>query len=92
VLWGESLKLMTKDPSQDNRVPDIVVIPNLGDMYAPADEQGIAAHGEFSDDDTHVALLVSSPGLSPRIIGTPVQTMQVAPTILHALGIDPTSL
>src|SRR5712672_1889280 len=25
VLWGESLKLMTKDPSQDNRIPDIVV-------------------------------------------------------------------
>jgi hypothetical protein len=92
VLWGESLRLMTKDPSQDNRVPDIVVIPNLGSMYAPADEQGIAAHGGFSDDDTHVALLLSSPGLSARIIRTPVQTTQVAPTILQALGLDPGSL
>src|SRR5712691_3301128 len=44
VLWGESLKLMIKDPSQDNRVPDIVVIPNFGTSYASADEQGIAAH------------------------------------------------
>jgi len=35
---------------------------------------------------------LSSPGLSPRIIRTPVQTMQVAPTILQALGIDPGSL
>jgi hypothetical protein len=92
VLWGESLRLMTKDPIQDNRVPDIVVIPNLGSMYAPADEQGIAAHGGFSDDDTHVALLLSSPGLSARIIRTPVQTTQVAPTILQALGLDPGSL
>ncbi len=92
VLWGESLKLMIKDPSQDTRVPDIVVIPNFGTSYAPADEQGIAAHGGFSDDDTHVALLLSNPGLSPRIIRTPVQTMQVAPTILQALGIDPGSL
>jgi arylsulfatase A-like enzyme len=92
VLWGESLRLMTKDPSQDNRVPDIVVIPNLGAMYTPADEQGIAAHGGFSDDDTHVALLLSSPGLSARIIRTPVQTTQVAPTILQALGLDPGSL
>jgi arylsulfatase A-like enzyme len=83
---------MTKDPSQDNRIPDIVVIPNLGTMYAPADEQGIAAHGGFSDDDRHVALLLSSPGLSPRTIRTPVQTMQVAPTILQALGLDPGSL
>src|SRR5712675_323613 len=92
VLWGESLKLMTKDPGQDNRVPDIVVIPNFGTSYAPADEQGIAAHGGFSDDDTHVALLLSSPGLSPRTIRIPVQTMQVAPTILQALGLDPGSL
>jgi hypothetical protein len=92
VLWGESLRLMIKGPGQDNRVPDIVVIPNLGTMYAPADEQGIMAHGGFSDDDTHVALLLSSPGLSPRIIRTPVQTTQVAPTILQALGLDPGSL
>src|SRR5712671_302057 len=92
VLWGESLKLMIKDPGQDKRVPDIVVIPNFGTSYAPADEQGIAAHGGFSDDDTHVALLLSSPGLSPRIIRIPVQTMQVAPTILQALGLDPGSL
>jgi len=92
VLWGESLKLMTKGPGGDNRVPDIVVIPNLGVLYAPVDEQGIAGHGGFSDDDTHVALLLSSPGLSPRIIRTPVQTTQVAPTILQALGIDPGSL
>jgi arylsulfatase A-like enzyme len=83
---------MAKDPSQDNRVPDIVVIPNLGTMYAPADEQGIASHGGFSDDDTHVALLLSSPGLQPRTIRTPVQTTQVAPTILQALGLDPGSL
>ena len=92
VLWGESLRLMIKDPSQDNRVPDIVVIPNFGTSYAPADEQGIMAHGGFSDDDTHVALLLSSPGLAPRIIRTPVQTMQVAPTILQALGLDPGNL
>jgi len=89
---GRIFEADDQDPRQDNRVPDIVVIPNFGTSYAPADEQGIAAHGGFSDDDTHVALLLSSPGLSPRIIRTPVQTMQVAPTILQALGIDPGSL
>jgi hypothetical protein len=92
VLWGESLKLMINDPGQDARVPDIVVIPNVGDIYAPADEQGIAAHGGFSEEDTHVALLLSCPGLSPRMIKTPVQTTQVAPTILQVLGIDPETL
>lgn len=92
VLWGESLKLMTNDPIHDNRIPDIVVIPNVGDIYSPAGDTSIAAHGGFSEEDTHVALLVSSPGLSSRMIKTPVQTTQVAPTILQVLGIDPETL
>src|SRR5712691_11172170 len=92
VLWGESLKLMTNDPIQDIRVPDIVVIPNLGDIYAPAGDTILAAHGGFSEEDTHVALLLSSPGLSSRMIKTPVQTTQIAPTILKALGLNPRTL
>jgi arylsulfatase A-like enzyme len=92
VLWGESLKLVTTDPIHDSRMPDIVVIPNLGDIYAPAGDTGIAAHGGFSDDNTHVALLVSNPGLKPRPVKTPVQTSQLAPTILQVLGIAPDTL
>src|SRR5438270_603173 len=61
ILWGESLKLITNDPLQDSRMPDIVILPNLGNMYAPADDPSIAAHGGFSEEDTHVALLLSSP-------------------------------
>jgi arylsulfatase A-like enzyme len=92
ILWGESLKLVTNDPTQDIRVPDIVVIPNLGNIYAPADETEIAAHGGFSEEDTHVALLVSSSAIEPRMIKTPVETTQIAPTILQALGLDPKTL
>jgi len=92
VLWGESLKLMIGDPIQDTRLPDIVVIPNFGHIYAPVGDTSISAHNGFSEDDTHVALLLSSPGLSPRMIKTPVQTTQVAPTILQVLGIDAESL
>jgi hypothetical protein len=92
VLWGESLKLMFGDPTQDIRLPDIVVIPNVGDIYAPVGDTSLASHGGFSEEDTHVALLLSSPGLSPRMIKTPVQTTQVAPTILQVLGIDAESL
>jgi arylsulfatase A-like enzyme len=92
VLWGESLKLMTNDPIQDVRMPDIVVIPNLGDIYAPAGDSTLAGHGGFSEEDTHVALLVANPGLGTRMIKTPVETAQIAPTILRALGIDPQGL
>ena len=92
VVWGESLKLLTNDPLHDNRIPDIVVLPNAGNIYSEAGDTGIAAHGGFSEEDTHVALLLSSPGFSPRMIKTPVQTTQVAPTILQVLGIDPETL
>ncbi len=64
-----------------------------GNIYSSeAGDTGIAAHGGFSEEDTHVALLVSNPGLSPRMIKIPVQTTQVAPTILQVLGIDPETL
>ena len=88
ILWGESLKLMTNDPIQDVRVPDIVVRPNFGNIYAeiPADETQIAAHGGFSEEDTHVALLVANPGLGTRMIKSPVETTQIAPTMLGFWG------
>jgi hypothetical protein len=92
ILWGESLKLLTNDPAHDSRIPDLVVIPDLGVVYSPPDDKSIAGHGGFSDDDTHVALLVSNPRLKPRPVRTPVQTTQVAPTILRVLGISPQML
>jgi len=92
ILWGESLKLMTDDALQDNRIPDIVIIPNVGDIYASTDDPSIAGHGGFSEEDTHVALLVVNPGLETKKIKRPVETAQIAPTILRALGIDPQAL
>jgi hypothetical protein len=92
VLWGESLKLMTNDPSQDDRIPDIVVIPNFGNMYVPADDKSIAAHGGFSQEDTNVALLVSNPRIEAQAMKTPVETTQIAPTVLKALALNSDSL
>ena len=92
ILWGDSLKLLTSDPTHDSRIPDLVVIPDLGVVYYPPDDKSIAGHGGFSDDDTHVALLVSNPKLKARPVRTPVQTTQVAPTILQVLGIPPQML
>ena len=92
VLWGSSLKLAEGDPTSDDRIPDLVVIPNLGVVYYPPDDKSMAGHGGFSQDDTHVALLVSNPRLTSKSIRTPVQTAQVAPTILQVLGIPPEAL
>jgi len=91
VLSGESLKLRFNDPNGDNRTPDIIVLPNFGTIFTTSAKK-LAEHGGFSSDDTNVALLASNPQLSPKVIKTPVQTTQIAPTILEALDLDPEAL
>lgn len=74
----------------DSRPPDVVVRAQLGVIYTGSSK--IAEHGGFSDDDRHVALLLSLPSLTPASIAAQVQSTQVAPTILKALGLDPSQL
>ncbi|MBV8566565.1 MAG: alkaline phosphatase family protein, partial [Methylobacteriaceae bacterium] len=52
----------------------------------------IAEHGGNSEDDRHVGLLVSLPGLSAETVSERVATASVAPTILAVLGLDPQKL
>lgn len=92
ILWGDNLKLRYNDPLVDSRTPDIIVVPTPGVIYAGKGSGKLAEHGGISTDDTHVAMLVSNPSLSARTIKTPVQTAQVAPTILRLLGINPSTL
>jgi len=51
-----------------------------------------AEHGGFAKDDTNVMMLLSNPSFHASTITSPVETAQVAPTILKALGLDPNSL
>jgi arylsulfatase A-like enzyme len=37
-------------------------------------------------------LLLSNPSFEPKTVTTPVETLQIAPTILQALGLDPNQL
>ncbi len=93
ILSGESLNLMFHDPLKDPRIPDIVVEPNLGGIYTDADATFLMEHGGFGDDDTHVALLLAGPEVpANKVIKTPVQTTEIAPTILQQLGLDPEAL
>jgi len=78
-------------PGGDPRTPDIIVAPNVGVVYTGSAKKQ-AEHGGFADDDTNVMLLVSNPNLSPQTNHSFVETMQVAPTILAFLGLNPNSL
>jgi hypothetical protein len=78
-------------PGGDPRTPDIVVAPNIGVIYTGSASKQ-EEHGGFAFDDTNVMLLVSNPGIQARTITSWVETMQVAPTILQLLNLDPSSL
>ncbi|HKF06576.1 MAG TPA: alkaline phosphatase family protein [Candidatus Sulfotelmatobacter sp.] len=95
IFWGASLNQIFNPPgippTGDSRTPDIVITPNVGVTYSGSHKKQ-AEHGGFSHDDTSVMILVSNSGFSPSTITTPVQTAQVAPTVLQALGLNPASL
>jgi hypothetical protein len=84
VLSGRELAERFSDPLTDSRTPDIILIPELGTVYTTSLTK-IADHGGFGDDDVHVALLVSQTSLPKKTINDPVETRQIACTILKAL-------
>lgn len=78
-------------PTNDPRTPDIIVTPNVGVTYSGSTSK-LAEHGGFAHDDTNVVMLLSNPNFAPRTVNAGVGTAQVAPTILRALGLNPSAL
>lgn len=78
-------------PNGDPRTPDIIIEPKVGVVYTTSTKKQ-EEHGGFAHDDTNAMMLLSNPTLKASYINAPVTTMQVAPTVLHALGLDPASL
>ncbi len=91
IYYGPSLTLNYNDPTVDPRTPDIIVTPNVGVTYSGSSKK-LAEHGGFAHDDTNVVLLLSNPSFQAQTVRTSVGTVQVAPTILQALGINPSAL
>jgi arylsulfatase A-like enzyme len=94
IFYGPSVALnynLGGLPPKDPRTPDIIVTPNVGVIYT-----GSAAkqeeHGGFAHDDTNVMLLVSNPAFKKRTVYSEVGTLQIAPSILKALGLNPNKL
>ncbi len=75
----------------DSRTPDIVVTPNIGVTYSNSGKK-LSEHGGFAHDDVNVMMLLSNPSFRPQTITSPVETAQIAPTILQALRLDPNQL
>ncbi len=95
IFYGPSLETMFNapglPPNGDPRSPDIIVQPNVGVIYTGSSKKQ-EEHGGFAHDDTNVMMLVSNPGFQASTVTSFVETTQIAPTILQALGLDPNSL
>ncbi len=91
IFAGQLLTLYFNDPLSDPRTPDIIVAPNVGVIYTGGTSK-VSEHGGFAEDDRHVMLLVSNPKIKASTFLDQVETRQIAPTILKALGLDPTQL
>ena len=95
IFYGPSLAVNFAaggwESGQDPRAPDILVTPNVGVTYS-ASTTMIADHGGFAHDDTNVLMLVAHPRFTAQTVSDATTTMQVAPTILAALGLDPAAL
>jgi len=81
-------------PFSDARVPDVIGIAQYGTVYTGGTKK-IAEHGGDNPQDRDVALVVSGNPIATAadsISSAPVETTQIAPTILQLLGLDPNAL
>ena len=90
LLERTDLRQIYQDPQTDSRTPDFIAVSTHGVIYTTGTK--LAEHGGFSYDDRNVALLVSNPRLTAGVDVKTVETRQIAPTILTALGLNPTEL
>jgi arylsulfatase len=64
----------------------VVVTADHGERFL---EHGALVHGgdALYDEVLHIPFLLFAPGLAPRVIAAPVSELDIAPTVLEALGI-----
>lgn len=90
-IWTPNqMAISYNDPATDSRTPDFMVTVTPGVVYTSGKK--IAEHGGANMDDRNVAVIISNPHLDAARNTALVQTTQVAPTILKALGLDPAAL
>lgn len=88
ISAGASLPLRYNSPEQDPRMPDILLQGKTGILWTDPESTALSGHGSLSNEDIHVPVLISGPGLDGRIDKTEVPTTQIAPAILKSLGMD----
>ncbi|MCL2542827.1 MAG: alkaline phosphatase family protein [Nocardioidaceae bacterium] len=77
-------------PVDNGHYPDVFGKVQEGVVYSGPTK--LAEHGGMNTGDRHVLMLVDGPGVRAGVRPQPVETTQVAPTVLSLLGLDPRQL
>ncbi|HEX3444675.1 MAG TPA: alkaline phosphatase family protein, partial [Chthoniobacterales bacterium] len=92
VYTGKAAAQLFGVDQSDPRVPDVIGIAQYGVVYT-SHKAKIAEHGGNHLEDRNVPILVSWRGANGgTAVTAPVETTQIAPTILELLGLDPDDL
>ena len=92
VYAGETAAQLIGVETSDPRVPDVIGISQYGVVYT-GHKGKIAEHGGDHAEDRNVPILMVLPGVSVgTAVTVPVETTQIAPTILKLLGLNPSEL
>jgi Type I phosphodiesterase / nucleotide pyrophosphatase len=88
VYTGKAAAQLIGVEQSDPRVPDVIGIAQYGVVYT-SHKAKIAEHGGDHPEDRNVPILVEWPGAKAGLnVTAPVETTQIAPTILELLGLD----
>jgi hypothetical protein len=92
VYAGAAAARLIGVDKSDPRVPDVIGIAQYGVVYTSHPSK-IAEHGGDHLEDRNVPILVAWHGAAGgTAVTTPVETTQIAPSILSLLGLDPDEL
>ena len=92
IYAGDAAARLIGVDQSDPRVPDVIGIAQYGVVYT-GHQKKIAEHGGDHLEDRNVPILVvwrGAPG--GTAVTAPVETTQIAPTILELIGLDPDEL
>ena len=76
----------------DQRYPDVIGYAKIGSVYGGGKLSKIAEHGGNAIADRHVPIIISGATINHAVESKTVSTVQIAPSILHLLGLDPQEL
>ena len=90
---ADAAGFMGVNPLTDHRYPDVIGIATVGSVYGGSKLSKLAEHGGNSINDRHVPIVGWGANLPGGVvINTAVSTIQIAPSILALLGLNPQDL